>query len=402
MAKISLQPTFFGEHEPEKMYRFLAGVDEAGRGPLAGPVVAAAVIFPQDIDPHLVAGIHDSKQMSESARERYFEVIKQNALAYGIAEASAREIEEINILQASLLAMKRAIESLKVIPEYVLVDGNHYPPIDLPGEAVVKGDQKHLAISAASVLAKVTRDRMMDAMHVAYPRYGFDQHKGYPTEYHRIAVKLFGPSPEHRRTYAGVIEYPQAAEWTPAFAGLLSLLENKAGENENPQMIAMIQNAELNPDEYQYLLRRSAYLQKGIKQKKRLQTPSSVDKGRHWEDIAVGFLEKKGYRIWERNFNGAKGEIDIIASQEKTLVFVEVKARRTRKFGTPSESVTPKKQKSIISTAEEFLYKRHLHNQGWDIRYDVISVFSPKNEQPEIELIEDAFRLDDDSVARIF
>lgn len=400
--KKTTQPTFFGDHDPEKVYTYLAGTDEAGRGPLAGPVVAAAVIFPADIDPHIVSGIRDSKQMTEPARERYFKVIKQHALAYGIAEASAREIEEINILQASLLAMKRSIEKLPIQPEYVLVDGRNYPDITIPGEAVIKGDQKYLAISAASVLAKVTRDRLLDTMNEKYPLYGFDQHKGYPTEYHRLAVKIFGPCPEHRKTYAGVSENLHPAEWTPAFSPLLSNFEAFTQEENIQRFLQTIKTAEISIDEQKYLLLRAESLQHRMQNKKRLHAPSSVDKGRHWESLVTHFLEEKGYQVWERNFNGQKGEIDIIACQEKTIIFTEVKARRTRQFGRPSESVTPKKQKAIIATAEEYLYKRNLYNQDWNIRYDVIGVFSPKNQSPEIEHIEDAFRLDDESSAKIF
>ncbi len=180
---------------------WVAGVDEAGRGPLAGPVVAAAVI----LDPlKPIEGLADSKVLSERKRERLYEEIKERALSWSIALATVEEIDNINILQASLLAMSRAVEGLTIQPEQVLVDGNKLPKLSMPALAIVKGDSKVQAISAASILAKVTRDRIMSLYHKKYPEYGFQQHKGYPTETHRIALRKFGPSAIHRLTFYGV------------------------------------------------------------------------------------------------------------------------------------------------------------------------------------------------------
>ncbi|MBX2808279.1 MAG: ribonuclease HII [Cellvibrionaceae bacterium] len=178
-----------------------AGVDEVGRGPLAADVVTAAVI----LDPQRpITGLADSKKLSEGKRELLYEEICNRALAWSIARASVAEIDELNILQASLLAMKRAVDGLSIKPEHVLVDGNKIPSWQYSAQAVVKGDSRVPAISAASILAKVCRDREMVAYDKQYPGYGFAQHKGYPTRQHRDAIVRLGITPIHRRSYGPV------------------------------------------------------------------------------------------------------------------------------------------------------------------------------------------------------
>jgi ribonuclease HII len=178
-----------------------AGCDEVGRGPLAGDVVAAAVI----LDPeNPIVGLDDSKKLTEKKREQLFVEIQQKAKSWCIARASVAEIDKINILQASLLAMTRAVQGLHIQPEHVLVDGNKIPRWDYPAEAVVKGDSRVAAISAASILAKVTRDREMVALDKTYPGYGFADHKGYPTKVHMDALEKLGITPIHRTSYAPV------------------------------------------------------------------------------------------------------------------------------------------------------------------------------------------------------
>lgn len=179
----------------------MAGVDEAGRGPLAGPVVAAAVIL-DDLQP--IAGLNDSKKLTAKQRERLFDEIRARALCFSIAQASVEEIDQINILQATLLAMKRAVEGLRLKPVKVLVDGNRLPALDIRAEAIVQGDALIPAISAASILAKVHRDRLCDAMHQSHPEYGFDKHKGYGTAQHLAALQRHGPVDCHRMTFAPV------------------------------------------------------------------------------------------------------------------------------------------------------------------------------------------------------
>ncbi len=182
----------------------IAGVDEAGRGPLAGPVYAAAVILDYAKP---IAGLGDSKKLSAGRRASLFEVIQRDALWWAIASASVEEIDAINILQASLLAMKRAVEGLATQPDKIIVDGLHCPDVVMPARAIVKGDAKEPAISAASILAKVARDHEMRKLHAAYPHYGFDAHKGYGTLRHMAALAAHGASPVHRRSYAPVKKY---------------------------------------------------------------------------------------------------------------------------------------------------------------------------------------------------
>jgi len=179
----------------------IAGIDEAGRGPLAGPVVAASVIL--DLD-NVIEGLADSKKISAKKREVLFDEIKVKAQAWGLGFSSAEEIDAVNIHQATLLAMQRAYLAMQRVAEHVYVDGLHCPEIKTPCTAIVKGDQKVAEISAASILAKVTRDRIMEEHHMELPQYGFNQHKGYPTAKHIAALKEFGPCDLHRKSYKPV------------------------------------------------------------------------------------------------------------------------------------------------------------------------------------------------------
>jgi ribonuclease HII len=182
-----------------KGFKYVCGVDEAGRGPLAGPVCAAAVILPEGT---VIEGLDDSKKLSEKKRELLFDVIKDKAIAYGIAFASVEEIEELNILGATYVAMTRAVEQLSVNADYVLIDGNRFPPqIKTDGECVIKGDSKSMSIAAASILAKVTRDRLLLEYAEKYPQYGFEKHKGYGTKAHVDAIKEFGVTEIHRPSF---------------------------------------------------------------------------------------------------------------------------------------------------------------------------------------------------------
>ena len=192
-------PSFDFENEKRALgYKFICGCDEAGRGPLCGPVVAAAVILPEG---EVIEGLNDSKKLTEKKRERLYDEIISRALAYGIAEATPREIDEINILNASMLAMKRAIEAMEIKADFALIDGNHARGFDIPAEPVVKGDALSYSIAAASVLATVTRDRGCIELDREYPEYGIAKHKGYPTKDHMDAVRLHGPSPIYRKSF---------------------------------------------------------------------------------------------------------------------------------------------------------------------------------------------------------
>lgn len=181
-----------------KGYKSVCGVDEAGRGPLAGPVCAAAVILPEGV---IIDGVNDSKKLSEKKRESLFDVIREQALSYSIAYATVDEIEEINILNATMLAMRRAIDGLDIKADYAMIDGNKIPPLDIDAECIVKGDAKSMSIACASILAKVSRDRLLYKYAEEYPIYGFDKHKGYGTKVHREAILKYGPCPYHRKSF---------------------------------------------------------------------------------------------------------------------------------------------------------------------------------------------------------
>jgi ribonuclease HII len=210
------QSLFPHENDPEKLvferlarregFCLIAGVDEAGRGPLAGPVVAAAVILPPEPD---LPGVNDSKQLTERRREDFFHLIMERAVAVGVGISSHDVIDRINILQASLLAMKKAISKLSIRPDYVLVDGTFKVPVRLPQRTIVKGDSLSLSVASASIIAKVTRDRMMCSLEAKYPGYGFAGHKGYACRSHLNAIAALGPSAVHRKTFSGVKEHLQ-------------------------------------------------------------------------------------------------------------------------------------------------------------------------------------------------
>jgi ribonuclease HII len=199
-----LPPTHFEALARRRGYRAVAGVDEAGRGPLAGPVVAAAVVLPQAFE---LPGLDDSKKLSAAERERLFRLIRRQAAAVGLGIVTAAEIDEINILQATLQAMALAVRRLRVSPDFLLVDGITPVPLPLPQQTLKQGDARSVSIAAASIVAKVVRDRMMVAYERRFPGYGFARHKGYGSAEHLVAIARLGPCPLHRRTFRGVREH---------------------------------------------------------------------------------------------------------------------------------------------------------------------------------------------------
>jgi ribonuclease HII len=201
-AELTLQ--HFEDQARGRGWSHIAGVDEAGRGPLAGPVVAAAVILPGDYD---LPGLNDSKQLSQKKRDQLFPLIKQQAVAVGVGIADAALVDQLNILQATLRAMQLAVARLRQSADYLLIDGITPVPNGMPQLTLKQGDSRSASIAAASVVAKVVRDRMMLGYHRRYPDYGFDQHKGYGSLAHRQAIAAIGPCPIHRRTFGGVAEY---------------------------------------------------------------------------------------------------------------------------------------------------------------------------------------------------
>lgn len=278
------------EYDRQQNCSILCGVDEAGRGPLAGPVVAAAVILPLDDE---IEGINDSKRLTEKKRNELFSIIIEKAVDYGIGISSVEEIDQFNILQATFLAMQRAIAALKTKPLLTLIDGNQNPDLGVYSRFLVKGDAISASIAAASILAKVTRDRMMIELDKEYPQYQFAKHKGYGTKLHRQCILDNGVSPVHRRSF---LKKMCAA---------------------HPQL--------------------------------------SNANGKMGEDLACQYLKNKGYLILERNYRSSYGEIDIIAQKGEFLSFVEVKLRDVNCGYQPQEAVTKEKQKRILKTALVYL-----------------------------------------------
>ena len=295
---------------------FICGIDEAGRGPLAGPVAAAAVILPEDL---LLPYLNDSKKVTEKRREVLYQQIREKALAWAVVMVPPERIDEINILQATYEAMRTAVGQLSIRPDVLVNDAVTIPGMDILQVPVIKGDARCISITAASILAKVTRDAYMKEMDEKYPVYGFAGHKGYGTKSHCQAILEYGPCPIHRRSFLGKIlaGRPQSAHFS--------------------------------------------------------EHPTGRETGRMGEEEAVRFLQKKGVEILERNFRGRDGEIDIIAREEGVLLFIEVKYRTSGRCGEPEEAVTPAKQHNICRTA---LYYLHSTGRGTQdpMRFDVISV----------------------------
>ena len=298
----------------KKGYELVAGVDEVGRGPLAGPVVAAAVILPPNCK---IEGINDSKKLSAKKREMLAEEIKEKAIAYGIGAVSPERIDEINILQATYEAMGQALDALEPKPQYILADAVTIPKIDIPQEGIVKGDAKSISIGAASIVAKVTRDHMMEEMAGVYPNYDFASNKGYGSQKHLAGIARWGICPIHRRTF--VKNFLQETQQ-----------ENRATGNQG-------------------------------------------------EALAVREMRKMGYRILEQNYRTAYGEIDIIAEKDGILVFAEVKMRKSDTYGKPAEAVDRRKQKHIIETAQAYLAEKEVTEK--DCRFDVAEVLEQKGKR---------------------
>jgi len=205
MDSMKPDPWSFEKKSIEKGFSKVAGIDEAGRGPLAGPVVSAAVILPSFFP---VSDIKDSKKLTPRKRADLYEKIYEHAISIGIGIVDSTEIDRINILQASLLSMAISVENLKPQPDYLLIDGKFKIQSVLPQEPIVKGDSLSISIAAASIVAKVTRDRLMEIYHIDYPEFGFARHKGYPTKAHKEAIREFGPCPIHRRSFKSVVVCP--------------------------------------------------------------------------------------------------------------------------------------------------------------------------------------------------
>lgn len=355
-------------------FSYIIGIDEVGRGPLCGPVVAAACILPEDCE---ILFLNDSKKLSEARREALYDEISEKALAFGIGQVDAPRIDEINILQATFEAMRAAAvqclemlqkkqgreqrrsqnqsrsqsHSRRLLPAedcLVLVDGNkRIPELGLPQECIVKGDAAAASIAAASILAKVTRDRMMVEYDAVYPGYGFAKNKGYGTEEHYQGLRLHGITPIHRKTF----------------------LKNFSG---------------VSPDASEHGTQNKTF------------QGNTREKGAYYETVAADFLKSRGYQIAAENYRCRAGELDLVALDGDTLCFIEVKYRKNADSGMPGEAVDERKQKRIAGAARTFiaqelvpggsLVNREKHIEAF--RFDVVEILGN-----QIRVIQNAFEL---------
>lgn len=350
----------------------VAGVDEVGRGPLAGPVVAAAVILPQGIS---IERIDDSKALKPEEREELFDLIMKVALATSVGNVSAEEIDRINIYQATLKAMRTAIRGLDVQPDRVLVDGNRVPESGFNELAIIGGDAASQSIAAASVIAKVIRDREMREWDRTYPGYGFASHKGYASEAHTKSLNNKGPCPIHRRSFCTVED--ALASWSEPFQEVRSTIDR------------IVRLAELGAYKQQIQRRSSKLSQRELQEIGRRierRTNQLRKPGIAGEEAAENWLVQSGYLILERNLRVGRGEIDLVAQQGDTLAFIEVKTTSGTESGI-EERVTHQKQARITSAAAAYLYRC---STSLAPRFDVITVHF-KDDVPVIRHFPSAF-----------
>ncbi len=321
-------------------YSMIAGLDEAGRGSLAGPLVAAAVILSPQARYPWMEMVRDSKLLPAARRQRLFEAIRAEALAVSWAVASVELVDQFDVLGATKWAMGEAIRGFEPGPEYLLIDALSLPGTFLPQKALIKGDRTCLSIACASIVAKVVRDGIMEQLDGEYPGYGLARHKGYGTEDHLAALRQVGPSPVHRRSFAPV----------------RMLLDGAT----------------------------QGMLMDGVP---KTSSWSRVRLGQEGERMARGFLEGQGYRIRETNFRSAEGEIDIVAEHQDCLVLVEVRTRRSGRFGSAKESLSPAKKGRLIQLAHAYAQVNSDIPAQW--RIDVVAIdFGPDG--AKLELIPNA------------
>ena len=357
----------------------VAGVDEAGRGCLAGPVVAAAVVLSPD---SVIPGINDSKKLSRPQREGLYEELMAKARSVGIGQVEAAEIDELNILQASLKAMRLALENLHPPPDRVLIDGHLPARSPYPEQAIIDGDARSLSIAAASIVAKVHRDRLMCECDARYPEYGFAAHKGYGSAAHLAALDAHGPCPLHRRSF-GPVAARVAEPRSELFLSFEEGLYDCANLAELERLAQLVKEAadELTADELTAL--RGAY---------RAQRDRLGDLGRRGEAAAAAYLERRGYRIRACRYRAAGGEIDLVAEEGGELVFVEVKA--SQRASRPEQRVDRAKRQRLTRAAQHYIQYGYGAAADPVCRFDVIAVWL-RAAGAEIEHWPDAFgRLD--------
>ena len=317
--------TFFEREGYKNGAKFIGGIDEVGRGPLAGPVVSAVVILREGT---IIEGIDDSKKLSPKKRDELYDEIIKTAVDYSIGLVSHEEIDEINILQATYKAMRQALDKINQKPDYLLVDAVTIPLVEIKQKGIIKGDAKSQSIAAASIVAKVTRDRLMAEYAKIYPEYDFANNKGYGAKNHVDAIKEVGICPIHRRSFVKNF-----------------MTEQGLGKEVNKE------------------------------------------KGNYGEDLAVKMLKQREYNIVERNYKNLIGEIDIIAEDKEYTVFIEVKFRSDISKGRPIEAVDYRKQKKIVLVAKEYISSHRLW--GKNFRFDVVEVLN--GNPPMGKIVENAF-----------
>lgn len=335
--------------------RHIAGVDEAGRGCLAGPVVAAAVVLAPGT---LIEGLNDSKKLKPETRQQFYDEIRRRAVAVGVGAVDAAEIDRLNILRAALKAMRLALEDLGASPDQVLVDGNQLPRSPFPETAMVEGDARSLSIAAASVIAKVHRDRLMVQWDGDFPGYGFGRHKGYGSAEHLEALRRLGPCPLHRRSFGPVADLVAAP--SEAFETFKEGIASCRGLGELERLGGYIRQGSdlLKPKEVEQL--RRLY--------RRRQQFLDGD-GPRGEAAAAAFLKDLGYRLLEHNYRGGGGEIDLVAKDGDCLVFVEVKSRQGA--GRPEERIDGRKRGRLGRAAQHYLAQSAAAGLA---RFDVVAV----------------------------
>ena len=314
-------------------YRLIAGIDEVGRGTLAGPVFAAAVILDPNADIPCYEELRDSKALTPRRRERLSRSISDVAIGIGIGFAEHWEIDAQGIVHATRTAMARAVDALATQPHFLLIDALPLPEAGLPFQAIIKADARCRSVAAASIVAKVARDRLMRQQETVHPGYGFARHKGYATRHHLEQLRRLGPCPIHRRSFAPVCALLQPQPQT-------------------------------------------------------MPTPRQ-GRGRLGERIAADFLVGQGLRVLDRNVRSPWGEVDLVAEDAETLVFVKVRARRSNRLGSPLESVTRAKQRKLVLTAQDYLQRTGLEHRPW--RIDVIGIhLGPGNRVESVECLSNA------------
>ena len=349
---------------------WIAGVDEAGRGPLAGPVVAAAVIFGPEV---ALTGLDDSKTLNPEERERLYDQIFTDALSVGVGQCDSDEIDRLNIHQATLTAMRRAIAALDLQPERVLIDGNHLPGSGLYEMSILKGDARSHAIAAASVVAKVTRDRQMLTLDGNYPGYGLGEHKGYACETHLQALRRLGPSPVHRHSF-----HLQGFH-SPAYQHLKTRIEDVCHPQDIPALLHDLRQARSSVPPRAF---------RDLKEKLNEREIQLNRTGPAGERIAEDELLKEGYLILDRNVRLSGGEIDLVAQAGDVIAFIEVKSDGPNGLGAPEQRVTVDKQQQIARLAEAYLQE---HATTLAPRFDVVSV-EMATDPPRVAIFKDAFR----------